>query len=219
MNLSLLRASPALSGRPSAWTTTLVAVWIATLAVASALAADGLQPAGAFRGAGPSGELVLCCPPQIMLCIFTQPIGDRPGAAPLRPRDIGGREQLAEALIQGASGDSKHIRFMATGGSQDVDALDMLYLVVASNANRWRVVAQATDLVGAKGVLPANRLSTCHWHSGGAYVNLGPPIEVAAGGIQPPAVVNAMYFRARVEAGDPAGNYSGKLSFTGLICP
>lgn len=195
---------------------------VAALACCGAAAeedVDGIQPGEQFTGAGPSGPLRLHCPPRIMVCVYTEPVTDRRSGRPPDALPPDAQERLADQLLNQPGGGSKEIRFRASGGTEDVDALDRLYVVVASNARHWRVVAEATDLVAEEAVIPAHRLSTRHWNSGGAYLSLGAPIEVATGGRQKPRVVNTMYFRARIEAGDRRGTYTGKINFTGLICP
>lgn len=127
--------------------------------------------------------------------------------------------QLVQKLLDGSQKCESRIRFEATGGAQDVDALDELYLVVASNTKHWKVVATQSDLQSDVGVFPASRLSTRHWNSGGQFVGLGAPIQVATGGRQNSCVVNVMSFRAHIEPGDRAGTYAGKIEFTGLVCP
>lgn len=200
----------------------LACVALASAAWCPAVCAEGagIQPPEAFLGPGPSGRLVLVHPPQIMLSIVTEPVTAGPrGPARGRPDDSAWQEQTAEQLLHAGGPARKEIRFHAAATTGEVDAADRMYVIVASNAPSWRVVAQATDLIGPAGTIPADRLSTSHWLSRGAYANLGAPIEVATGGVQPPRIVNLMHFRARIEPTDRAGTYTGRVEVTGLISP
>lgn len=205
--------------------TALCVLIMAALALAApgpwALADDeGVQPPQAFAGPGPSGQLLLDYPPQILLSIVTEPVTGAPrGPARDRPDDAAWQEQAAGRILHDGGPARKEIRFHAGGMTGEVDAADRMFVVVASNAPSWRVVAHATDLTGPPGTIPADRLSTSHWHSRGAYHSLGAPVEVATGGAQPPRVVNVMNFRARIEPTDRAGTYTGKIEVTGLISP
>jgi len=179
------------------------------------------EPVAAATLPGPvsTGELTLCCPPRLLLAVFTVPVGSQVTTSREDPKSVTWQETTAGAVLEDMLDCEKLIRFSAALPGQDVDALDRAFVVVACNAPQWRVIADASDLVGEGGVVPAGRLSTRHWNSGGAYESLGQTVEVAAGGMQWPRVVNVMDFRARVEMTDPAGTYAGRLQFTGLISP
>jgi len=168
-----------------------------------------------FTGAGPSFALRLQCQPQICLCVISVPVQ---GTSMAEEEKLAASPEAAAALLSQAGGTTANVRFEAPGGVWDVDALDKLLLFVAANT-RWIVTAQTSELAGEGGSLPPSRLSMRHNFSGGRYINLGSPVQVASGGPQRMRLANTMYFRVHIEPVDRAGTYRGQIRFIGLVAP